>query len=162
VRERRAAAAQDSVPLAAAGMSGGGSLPGTPVEAAAPAVTMLGVREGEAAAEPDDRSGTEPADTAEDPADTAEDDEPVAAAEDGEPVAQDVELTAEVEDDEPARASLVQRPLGSAPLLDSDPLPATRPGMLRPRPQPEPVDGFSLPVQRPAFDIGPEEPADIS
>ena len=198
VRERRAAAAQDSVPLAAAGMSGGGSLPGTPVEAAAPAVTMLGVRDGEAAAAgPDDRSGTEPAETAEDPVDlaapvvnadadepeptmdapdadpapaaeddepiaAAEDDELIAAAEDDEPVAQDVELTAVAEDDEPARASLVQRPLGSAPLLDSDPLPATRPGMLRPRPQPEPVDGFSLPVQRPAFDIGPEEPADIS
>jgi arginase len=49
------------------------------------------------------------------------------------------------------------RPLGSAPLLDSEPLPATMPGMLRPRP----ADGFSLPAQRPAFDIGPEEPADI-
>jgi len=49
------------------------------------------------------------------------------------------------------------RPLGSAPLLDSEPLPATRPGMLRPRQ----ADGFSLPAQRPAFDIGPEEPADI-
>jgi arginase len=49
------------------------------------------------------------------------------------------------------------RPLGSAPLLDSEPLPATRPGMLRPRQ----VDGFSLPAQRPAFDVGPEEPADI-
>jgi len=50
------------------------------------------------------------------------------------------------------------RPLGSAPLLDSEPLPATRPGMLRPRQ----ADGFSLPTQRPAFDIGPEEPADIA
>jgi hypothetical protein len=52
------------------------------------------------------------------------------------------------------------RPLGNGPLLDSEPLPATRPGMLRPR-QP---DGFSLPAQRPrpAFDIGPEEPADIA
>jgi hypothetical protein len=52
----------------------------------------------------------------------------------------------------------VSRPLGSAPLLDSQPLPATRPGMLRPRT----VDGFSLPAQRPAFDVGPGEPADIA
>jgi arginase len=50
------------------------------------------------------------------------------------------------------------RPLGLAPLLDSEPLPATRPGMLRPRQN----DGFSLPSQRPAFDIGPEEPVDIA
>ncbi|BFU42739.1 hypothetical protein KRMM14A1004_09760 [Krasilnikovia sp. MM14-A1004] len=49
------------------------------------------------------------------------------------------------------------RPLGAAPLLDSDPLPATRPGMLR-----RPADGFTLPAQRPAFDIGPGEPADIA
>jgi hypothetical protein len=52
----------------------------------------------------------------------------------------------------------VSRPLGSAPLLDSQPLPATRPGLLRPRT----VDGFSLPAQRPAFDVGPGEPADIA
>ncbi|GAA4956112.1 hypothetical protein GCM10025331_52060 [Actinoplanes utahensis] len=40
---------------------------------------------------------------------------------------------------EPVRPDirLLTRPLGSAPLLDSEPLPATRPGMLRPRP---PVD----------------------
>ena len=50
------------------------------------------------------------------------------------------------------------RPLGSAPLLDSPPLPATRPGTLRPRP----ADGFALPAQRPAVDIGSEEPADIA
>jgi arginase len=50
------------------------------------------------------------------------------------------------------------RPLGSAPLLDSEPLPATRPGLLRPRQG----DGFSLPAQRPAFDVGPEEPVDIA
>jgi arginase len=56
----------------------------------------------------------------------------------------------------PAQAA--GRPLGSAPLLDSEPLPATRPGMLRPRT----VEGFSLPVQRPAFDVGPGEPADIA
>ena len=59
--------------------------------------------------------------------------------------------------DEPARPP--SRPLGQAPLLDSEPLPATRPGMLRPRPS---AGGFSLPAQRPAFDIGSEEPADIS
>ncbi|GGK98949.1 hypothetical protein GCM10012284_36670 [Mangrovihabitans endophyticus] len=51
------------------------------------------------------------------------------------------------------------RPLGLAPTLDSEPLPATRPGMLRPRS----TDSFSLPAQRPAFDIGPdEEPADLA
>ncbi|GIE27466.1 hypothetical protein Ait01nite_005110 [Actinoplanes italicus] len=33
---------------------------------------------------------------------------------------------------------LLSRPLGSAPLLDSEPLPATRPGMLRPRPPADP------------------------
>jgi hypothetical protein len=63
------------------------------------------------------------------------------------------------------------RPLGSAPLLDSEPLPATRPGMLRPRraeaSEDEPgaahsSDGFSLPAQRPAFDAGSGEPADIA
>jgi hypothetical protein len=43
-------------------------------------------------------------------------------------------------------------------LLDSPPLPATRPGTLRPRP----ADGFALPAQRPAVDIGSEEPADIA
>ncbi len=37
---------------------------------------------------------------------------------------------------------LLSRPLGSAPLLDSEPLPATRPGMLRPRP---PADGGFAP-----------------
>jgi arginase len=60
------------------------------------------------------------------------------------------------------RPALVPRPLGSAPLLDSEPLPATRPGMLRPRPADTAAEGFSLPVQRPAFDIGPEHSADIT
>jgi hypothetical protein len=54
----------------------------------------------------------------------------------------------------PAQASA--RPLGSAPTLDSEPLPATRPGRLRPRE----LDSFSLPVQRPAFDA--DAPADNS
>jgi hypothetical protein len=66
--------------------------------------------------------------------------------------------------------------LGSAPLLDSEPLPATRPGMLRPRRSESSDDdastgattakasdgGFSLPAQRPAFDAGSGEPADIT
>jgi arginase len=52
----------------------------------------------------------------------------------------------------------VSRPLGQAPLLDSQPIPATRPGTLRPRT----VEGFSLPTQRPVFDVGPGEPADIA
>jgi arginase len=100
--------------------------------------------------------------------------------------------------------SFITRPLGQAPLLDSTPLPATRPGMLRPRPaddhpaEDDPADdhpaeddraddhtaddfpaddhpaddfpaddfrapgGFSLPVQRPAFDLGSGSPADIA
>ncbi len=66
-------------------------------------------------------------------------------------------------DEEPSGADVnrrVARPLGQAPLLDSEPLPATRPGMLRPR-APEERDSFSLPVQRPAFELGSDEPADI-
>jgi arginase len=58
---------------------------------------------------------------------------------------------------------LVPRPLGSAPLLDSEPLPATRPGMLRPRAADETrYAGFTLPTQRPAFENGSDEPADIA
>jgi arginase len=60
---------------------------------------------------------------------------------------------------EPVR--LVSRPLGQAPLLDSEPLPATRPGMLRPRSTDDHAESFSLPAQRPAFDLGSGEPADI-
>jgi arginase len=68
-------------------------------------------------------------------------------------------------EDEPVAEPPSRRPLGSAPLLDSEPLPATRPGMLRPRPAEEEESrsgGFSLPVQRPAFDLGSGEPADIA
>ena len=107
-----------------------------------------------------------------------------------------------------ARMRLLSRPLGSAPLLDSEPLPATRPGLLRPRAapprgaetpglesvgpevqgteeqgtevqggevrggegqvsegqggEPRTGEGFSLPAQRPAFDVGAEKPADIA
>jgi arginase family enzyme len=39
---------------------------------------------------------------------------------------------------------LLSRPLGSAPLLDSEPLPATRPGMLRPRPPADPPSSGGL------------------
>jgi arginase len=72
----------------------------------------------------------------------------------------DADADADADSDRPGDDDLRRgrRPLGSAPLLDSEPLPATMPGMLRPRQ----ADGFSLPAQRPAFDIGPEEPADIS
>jgi arginase len=79
-----------------------------------------------------------------------------------------------------AGVRFLSRPLGSAPLLDSEPLPATRPGMLRPRRSESSDDdastgataananaaadggGFSLPAQRPAFDAGSGEPADIT
>ncbi len=69
-----------------------------------------------------------------------------------------------VADPEPPHVRLASRPLGQAPLLDSEPLPATRPGMLRPRisEEPQQTDGFSLPAQRPAFDLGSGEPADIT
>jgi arginase len=134
-QRRRAAAAAESVPLAAAAMSDGGNLPGAPAEAAAPAVTVLGVEDGEQVVVLPDE---------------AEDSPELPAAED--PAAEDTGG----EDDDPP---VTTRPLGSAPRLDSEPLPATRPGMLRPRPATE--GGFSLPGQRPAFDPGPEEPADI-
>jgi arginase len=53
---------------------------------------------------------------------------------------------------------LLPRPLGQAPMLDSEPLPATRPGMLRPRTVDESsYGGFSLPTQRPALDNGTDE-----
>jgi len=68
---------------------------------------------------------------------------------------------ADVEGADGLPSRLVQRPLGQAPLLDSEPLPATRPGMLRPR-FAEDRDGFSLPVQRPAFELGSGTPADIA
>jgi arginase len=116
--QRRAAAAADSVSLAAEGMSDG------PVETALPATTLIGVEE-----------------------------DPPAASDDGDTHDADAD-----DGDNPGR------PLGSAPLLDSEPLPATRPGMLRPRPAEDPrtSEGFSLPAQRPAFDVGPGEPADIA
>ncbi|PRY31332.1 arginase [Pseudosporangium ferrugineum] len=65
-------------------------------------------------------------------------------------------VDAELVEDDPGEARL--RPLGSAPLLDSEPLPATMPGMLRPRN----AEDFTLPAQRPAFELGPETPADIT
>jgi arginase len=78
-------------------------------------------------------------------------DQPPASEDEEEPAERDVRL------------GLVPRPLGSAPLLDSEPLPATRPGMLRPRSADEPHQSrFSLPAQRPAFDPGPDRPADIT
>jgi hypothetical protein len=82
---------------------------------------------------------------------------------DHEPTDQNEDDSADDEPEpEPDADRLITRPLGQAPLLDSKPLPATRPGMLRPRSPEQPSDGFSLPVQRPAFDLGPGEPADIN
>ncbi|GGN54411.1 hypothetical protein GCM10010112_04160 [Actinoplanes lobatus] len=51
----------------------------------------------------------------------------------------------------PNEVRLLSRLLGSAPLLDSEPIPATRPGMLRPRPPADPpVDGgFGPPTAGP-------------
>jgi arginase len=130
--KRRAAAAADSVSLAAAGMSG--LAPEVPEDTAAPATTLMGVEDAD---EVEARPVDDPTES-----DSAEGD-PSASA----------EATGDA-----------GRPLGSAPLLDSEPLPATRPGMLRPRPSevPRASEGFSLPAQRPAFDAGPGEPADIA
>ena len=161
VERRRAAAAAESVPLAAAGMSGGGSPPpGEPDEAAVPATTLRGVEEaGEVSrvsSEENDVSSAAPDGEAADA--VAPVDHWSGPAFDGTEPSGPAEVpeSAAARPDIPAQS--VARPLGSAPLLDSEPLPATRPGMLRPRA----VDGFSLPAQRPAFDIGPGEPADIA
>jgi arginase len=220
VEERRAAAAAESVSLAASGMSGGGSAPDVPGEAALPATTLLRVEEAsetppfadgeEASATPvyadeEDASATPPFadenDASATPVHTDEDDasatpafadmddaglgiddsslsdaapahpgDEVAAEAGSEPgsAAEDMsgpdELTEPHADAarEPDGDRMIPaqgtRPLGSAPLLDSDPLPATRPGMLRPRP----TESFSLPAQRPAFDPGSDESADIA
>jgi len=74
------------------------------------------------------------------------------------PDAADLELAAADAGDDEAEVRGATRPLGSAPLLDSKPLPATMPGMLRPRVAEE----FTLPAQRPAFEVGPEQPADLT
>ena len=154
VEERRAAAAADSVPLAASAMS---DFPGMPGETAAPAATLHAVEDaGEVEAFPGEFDPAQLVDDTDESA-AAEEDEP---AEEPKPAPGAAEGAAEraSEAREPGRP-MVPRPLGSAPLLDSEPLPATRPGMLRPRA----ADArFSLPAQRPAFDPGPEESADIS
>ena len=74
------------------------------------------------------------------------------------PDAADLELASADAGDDEAEVRGATRPLGSAPLLDSKPLPATMPGMLRPRVAEE----FTLPAQRPAFEVGPEQPADLT
>jgi arginase len=51
---------------------------------------------------------------------------------------------------------LLSRPLGSAPLLDSEPIPATRPGMLRPRPPADPPAAGTFTLHTPRF--GPAVP----
>jgi hypothetical protein len=109
-------------------------------------------------------------DTADDPrveSDTADDpgaevdaaDDP-GAAEDAGPVPGDEPPDRDQlgDDDADFVVGAATRPLGAAPLLDSKPLPATMPGMLRPRT----VEEFSLPAQRPAFEVGPEQPADLA
>jgi len=147
--ERRDAAAAESVPPAAAGISVGppaaaGISVGpsaAPEEPAVPATAVLGAEERPAAA----AAADEP--TVPEPGEQDEDDDGELPAAEPEP-----------------GIRLASRPLGQAPLLDSEPLPATRPGMLRPRiaDEPQPTDGFTLPAQRPAFDLGSGEPADIA
>ncbi|GAA4592344.1 arginase [Actinoplanes octamycinicus] len=63
-------------------------------------------------------------------------------------------------DEEPAGIRLLPRPLGSAPLLDSEPLPATRPGMLRPRPPADPPAAGALTLHTPGF--GPAGPTGVA
>lgn len=53
------------------------------------------------------------------------------------------------------------RPLGLTPLLDSPPLPATRPGILRPR-RPEVAGDEPSAPQRAVFGSGPGEPAEFA
>lgn len=55
---------------------------------------------------------------------------------------------------------LFTRPLGSAPLLDSEPLPATRPGMLRPRPPADPPAAGALTSYPPG--LGPAGPMGVA
>jgi arginase len=178
VAARRAAAADDGVALAAAGMSAGVSTAdGVTEDSAVPATTLLGVEEADAVesfppdeseiSEEDAAGRGEPDAAAQDEADPdsagsadAQPDSPAGSPDDDSHEPADHWSDAHADVDHPSEDDLRPgtRPLGSAPLLDSEPLPATMPGMLRPRP----AEGFSLPAQRPAFDIGPEEPADIS
>ncbi|BCJ42593.1 hypothetical protein GCM10010168_06650 [Actinoplanes ianthinogenes] len=71
------------------------------------------------------------------------------------------ERTGETAEDgpEPPGIRLLTRPLGSAPLLDSEPLPATRPGMLRPRPPADPPAAGALTLHTPG--LGPAGPAGV-
>nr|WP_127497532.1 arginase family protein [Actinoplanes solisilvae] len=156
--KRRAAAADESVSLAAAGMSSG--VPAAPEEAAVPATTLLGVEDGDELPAEDETTEKNAVEYAEGDADDAGEeptdhwtDEPAAGADDDEDDDED--------EDEDEPGPMPPRPLGQAPLLDSEPLPATRPGMLRPRTA-EDRDGFSLPAQRPAFELGSGTPADIA
>ncbi|GIE83980.1 arginase [Actinoplanes regularis] len=55
---------------------------------------------------------------------------------------------------------LLTRPLGSAPMLDSDPLPATRPGMLRPRPPADPPAAGAFTTS--TFGSGPAIPPGVA
>jgi arginase family enzyme len=94
------------------------------------AVADPGSQDGSADSDSDsgdgDGDGDEPADTR---AASDEESEAAAAADSTD----DSVITREQEQNDTA-IRLLSRPLGSAPLLDSEPLPATRPGMLRPRP----------------------------
>jgi arginase len=178
VRERRAVAAQESVVLAADAVSPNGALPAAndEIEPAGEAA-FLDISESDMSihGEPADQRRDADLDHQSEHFDDAdsepsdEDESALVGDEDSERSGDDQFESTNVSDSPPAPtpeavipAQPLTRPLGSAPRLDSEPLPATRPGMLRPR-APEPAnDGFSLPVQRPAFDVGSGEPADIA
>ncbi|MBB2942081.1 arginase [Actinoplanes lutulentus] len=82
--------------------------------------------------------------------------EPDAAPEEVEPEDSQAEAVVIQEHEPEENAEVRLAPLlGSAPLLDSEPLPATRPGMLRPRPSLDPPAAETL--QRPSFP-GPSFP----
>ncbi|GLW28988.1 hypothetical protein Areg01_19280 [Actinoplanes regularis] len=87
--------------------------------------------------------------------------------ESGDEEAGDEEARSDADGGQPARVApavpevrLLTRPLGSAPLLDSDPLPATRPGMLRPRPPADPPAAGAFTTS--TFGSGPAIPPGVA
>jgi arginase family enzyme len=85
-------------------------------------------------------AGDEPADTWDAGDEDSDRETDAVAAADG----TDEAVVTRVQEQNDTAIRLLSRPLGSAPLLDSEPLPATRPGMLRPRPPADPPSSGGL------------------
>jgi arginase family enzyme len=85
-------------------------------------------------------AGDEPADTWDAGDEDSDRETDAVAAADG----TDEAVVTRVQEQNDTAIRLLSRPLGSAPLLDSEPLPATRPGMLRPRPPADPPSSSGL------------------